>query len=131
MFHFTHDKEISHGYNRNNLNNFQFFFKFLTCLTYFCIDICRFQAPKISAQQQHSNKILQKAREARAKRFGAVQNIPVIGSTKQATKRPSTDDENASPPKMAKSAPNISTESAVKVDILDMKSNCRSNFMPS
>lgn len=60
----------------------------------------RFQGPRPSLQQQHSKKILQRAKEDRAKKFGNIQNIPVIG--RQTMKRPSTDTEEASPPKMIK-----------------------------
>ena len=73
------------------------------CLSFLRIQsnfFLRFQGPRPSLQQQHSKKILQRAKEDRAKKFGNIQNIPVIG--RQTMKRPSTDAEEASPPKMIK-----------------------------
>ncbi|XP_063424450.1 RNA-binding protein 33-like [Mytilus trossulus] len=62
----------------------------------------RFQGPRPSLQQQAGNKVLQKVKkEARMKKFGAIQNIPVIG--RQTIKRPSSEEESSSPPKQLKS----------------------------
>ncbi|CAC5384625.1 unnamed protein product [Mytilus coruscus] len=68
----------------------------------------RFQGPKPSLQQQAGNKVLQKAKEARMKKFGGIQNIPVIG--RQTTKRPSSEEESSSPPKQLKSGPAMKVE---------------------